>query len=99
MAISQAVKLIRQMRDRNGSKCRVFPENFFYAMSPILTVWSQAHDAAVQIRQTPFCAVLEREARREMLPAPGGRNVTRPNLHRRDAVEALESVRSPMDPG
>jgi hypothetical protein len=27
---------------------------------------------------------------------PEGRNVTRPNLHRSDAVEALESVRSPV---
>jgi hypothetical protein len=39
-------------------------------MSPILTVWSQTHDAAVQICQTPFCAVQEREARRVMMPAP-----------------------------
>jgi hypothetical protein len=49
MAISQAVNLSRQGRDRNGSTCRVLSKNLFSAMSPILTVSSQTNDAGVQI--------------------------------------------------
>jgi len=49
MAISQAVNLSTQGRDRNGGTGRVCSRNLFLAMSPILTVSSQTHDAGVQI--------------------------------------------------